>query len=84
MQDFAIRNVLCAVNLKPRDRKTLVVGRAQMAAETGAHLTLAHVTARVEFWGPGGNYINRGWKEALIDDASQQIAALQKSMGVWR
>ena len=33
---------------------------AQMAAEFGARLTLAHVTAGVEFWGPGGSYVNPG------------------------
>ena len=57
VQEFAIRNVLCAVDFGPRGHKT-VSWAAQMAAEFGARLTLAHVTAGVEFWGPGGSYVN--------------------------
>ena len=73
VQEFAIRNVLCAVDFNPHDHKT-VSWAAQMAAEFGARLTLAHVTAGVEFWGPGGNYVNPRWKRKLCSDASQQIA----------
>lgn len=80
-QDFAIRNVLCAVNFGPRSRKT-VAWAAQIAAEFGAHLTLAHVTASVELWGPGGKYVDQAWKEGLVSDASQRIATLQKEMGI--
>ena len=53
-----------------------------MAAEFGARLTLAHVTATVEFWGPGGSYVNPEWKEALVGDASQHLAELQQDMGI--
>ena len=53
-----------------------------MAAEFGARLTLANVTAGVEFWGPGGNYVNQKWKEELVGDASQHIAKLQQDMGI--
>ena len=81
MQEFAIRNVLCAVDFNPRNHKT-VSWAAQMAAEFGARLTLAHVTAGVEFWGPGGSYVNPEWKEALVGDASQHIAELQQDMGI--
>ena len=73
--------LVLAVDLTPHDRKT-VSWAAQMAAEFGARLTLAHVTAGVEFWGPGGSYANRKWKEALVDDASQHIAELQQEMGI--
>ncbi len=62
-QKFMVRNVLCAVDFNPYDHKT-VSWAAQMADEFGARLTLAHVTAGVEFWGPGGSYVNRKWKEA--------------------
>ncbi len=51
-QKFAIRNVLGAVEFGPRADIT-VSWAAQMAAEFGARLTLANVTASVEFWGPG-------------------------------
>jgi nucleotide-binding universal stress UspA family protein len=81
VQKFAIRNVLCAVDLGPRSEEA-VSWAAPMAAEFGARLTLAHVTASVEFWGPGGNYVNQEWKKALVDDASQSIAKLQEDMGI--
>ena len=54
---------------------------AQIAAEFGARLTLAHVTASVEIWGPGGNYANPRWKQELVDDAAQHLAQLQKDTG---
>ena len=80
-QGFAIRNVLGAVDFGPRADIT-VSWAAQMAAEFGARLTLANVTASVEFWGPGGSYVNQKWKEALVGDASQQMAKLQQDMGI--
>jgi nucleotide-binding universal stress UspA family protein len=79
-QEFAIRNVLCAVDLGPRSHKALLWA-AQMAAEFGARLTLAHVTASVELWGPGGSYVNLRWKQELVGDAAQQLARLQKDTG---
>ncbi len=81
MQEFAIRSVLCVVEFSLNDHKTVSWG-AQMAAEFGARLTLAHVTAGVESWGPGGSYVNPEWKEALVSDASQHIAELQQGMGI--
>jgi nucleotide-binding universal stress UspA family protein len=80
-QKFAIRNVLGAVEFGPRADIT-VFWAAQMAAEFGAHLTLAIVTASVEFWGPGGNYVNEQWKQELVGDASEQMAKLQQETGV--
>jgi nucleotide-binding universal stress UspA family protein len=80
VQAFAIRNILCAVDLGPRSRQTFSWA-VQMAAEFGAHLTLAHVTPSVEAWGPGGSYINPRWKEALVGDAAQRLADLQQNMG---
>lgn len=78
---FALRSVLCAVEFNSNDRKT-VWWAAQLAAEFGARLTLAHVTASVERWGPGGTSINPAWKQALFTDASQQLADLQKDAGI--
>ena len=80
-QEFAIRNVLGAVEFGPRADIT-VSWAAQMAAEFGARLTLANVTASVEFWGPGGNYVNEKWKEELVGDASEQMAKLQQDTGI--
>jgi nucleotide-binding universal stress UspA family protein len=53
-----------------------------MAAEFDASLTLTHVTAGVELWGRGGNYVDERWKEALVGDASQHLAELKREMGV--
>jgi nucleotide-binding universal stress UspA family protein len=78
---FAIRNVLCAVNFDPHDTNT-ASWAAQLSEEFSARLTLAHVTAGVEFWGPGGGYINRGWKDSLVSDASQQIEKLRRSLDI--
>jgi nucleotide-binding universal stress UspA family protein len=79
--EFAIHSVLCAIDFGPRSEDA-VSWAAQMAAEFGARLTLAHVTASVERWGPGGSYVDQKWKEALVGDASQRIAKLQQEMGV--
>ncbi len=80
-KEFAIRSVLCAVEFSANDRKS-VPWAAQIAAEFDARLTLAHVTPGVERWGPGGIDENPRWKEALVSDASQQIAELQNAMGI--
>jgi nucleotide-binding universal stress UspA family protein len=80
VQEFAIRNVLGAVEFGPRADIT-VSWAAQMAAEFGARLTLANVIASVEFWGPGGNYVNEKWKEELVGNASEQMAKVQQDMG---
>ncbi len=81
VQELAIRNVLCAVEFGPR-ADIAVSWAAQMAAEFGARLTLANVTASVEFWGPGGNYVDQKWKEELVGNASEQMAKLQQAMGI--
>jgi len=80
LQKFAIRNVLCALDLGPRSNEA-VSWAAPLAAEFGARLTLAHVTAGGEFWGPGGNYVDEKWKKALVDDATQRIAKFQQDTG---
>jgi nucleotide-binding universal stress UspA family protein len=78
--EFAIRNILCAVDFGARSHKT-VSWAARIAAEFHAHLTLAHVNASVEIWGPGGSYINPEWKEAMFNDASQHLGKLQQDVG---
>lgn len=55
---------------------------AQIAADFHAQLTLAHVTAGVELWGPGGWHVDQKWKEALVRDASHRIAKLQQDSGI--
>jgi nucleotide-binding universal stress UspA family protein len=79
-REFAIRNVLCAIDLSKHSQNT-VQWAAQLAAEFGARLTLAHVTAEVEVYGPDGFDFGPAWKERLISSATQEIANLQREMG---
>ncbi len=79
--ELGIRNVLGVVDLGSRCEK-VVSWAAQIADEFGARLTLAHVTASVDLWGPGGRYIDRKWKDEIVRDASQRIATLQQQMGI--
>ena len=81
VEKFVIHNVLCAVDFGLRSDQT-VSWAFQIAAAFSARLTLAHVTGGVEFWGPGGSYVNQEWKEALVGDASRRIAELQQRMGI--
>jgi nucleotide-binding universal stress UspA family protein len=81
VQEFAIRNVLCAVKFGPR-ADISVSWAAQMAAQFGARLTLANITAGVEMWGAGGSYVDQRWKEELVSNASQQMAKLQQDTGI--
>lgn len=78
--EFAIRNVLCAIDLSPHSRNT-VARAAQIAAEFGARLTLAHVTDSVEMYGPGGSAVVPKWREEFVAAASREIAQLQSEMG---
>jgi nucleotide-binding universal stress UspA family protein len=79
-REFAIRNVLCAVDLGPRSRNT-VSRAAQIAAKFGARLTLVHIAPGVEIYGPGGLQVLPEWKEALVGYAAGEIAKLQQDVG---
>jgi len=81
LQPFAIRNVLCAVDLGDRSDKA-VSWAAQIAGEFSAGLTLAHVTASVDIWGPGGWHADKDWKDTLVRDASRRIATLEQDTGI--
>ena len=77
---FAIHNVLCALDLSPHSGGTLLRA-SEIAAEFGARLTLVHVTPAVETFGPGGPQAVPGWKEELVSFAAKQIAELQQDAG---
>jgi nucleotide-binding universal stress UspA family protein len=79
-REFTIRNVLCAVDLSHHSRNT-VSRAAQLAGELGARLTLVHVTAGVQIYGPGGSHVLPEWKEAIVGYATQEIAKLQEDVG---
>jgi nucleotide-binding universal stress UspA family protein len=78
-REFSIRNILCAVDLSPHSSKT-VQWAAQMAAEFGARLTLAHITSGMEIYGPGPYQVDPSWTEALVSSANRQIANLQQEV----
>jgi nucleotide-binding universal stress UspA family protein len=79
--NFAIRNILCGVDFGPRT-EFAVSWASRWAAEFGARLTLAHATASVDLWGPGGNIVDREWQDALLASASRKMAKLQQDTGV--
>jgi nucleotide-binding universal stress UspA family protein len=79
-REFAIRNVLCAVDLSQHSRNT-VARAAEIAAEFGAQLTLVHVTAGVEIFGPGGSHVLPELKAELVSYAANEIAKLQRDVG---
>jgi nucleotide-binding universal stress UspA family protein len=77
MREFAIRNILCAIDLSQHSCTT-VRWAAQLAAEFEAKLTLGHITAGVDAYGPEGHQFGPKWKEVLISSATQRIARLQE------
>lgn len=79
-REFSIRRVLCSVDLTPHNHHTLSVA-AGFAAAVDATLTLVHVTASVEVWGPGGSHIDPVWQETLVGGAAKEIARLQHEVG---
>jgi nucleotide-binding universal stress UspA family protein len=80
-REFSIRHVLCSVDLSPHSRHTASLA-AGMAAALDATLTLVHVTASVESYGPGGPHVDLAWKEAIVGFAAREIAALQQDAGM--
>jgi nucleotide-binding universal stress UspA family protein len=78
--EFAIRDILCAVNFDPHARDVLSHA-AQLAGEFGARLTLSHVTSSVETYGPGGSYVVPEFRDAVVSQASKELAKLQQEAG---
>jgi nucleotide-binding universal stress UspA family protein len=52
-----------------------------MAAAVDATLTLVHITAGVEIWGPGGSHVDAVWKDKIVGSAAKEIAKLQQDVG---
>ena len=78
---FAIRNVLCAVDFGPLSSKAITWAQ-EAATEFGAKLTLAHVTPSMEIYGPGGFHVLTDMKNELVNSAKAQIAQIQQEMGI--
>ncbi|MBZ5661577.1 MAG: universal stress protein [Acidobacteriia bacterium] len=79
-REFALRNILCAVDLGAHSRKT-VESASQLASQFGARLTLAHITPVAEVYGPDGFDFGPDWKQKFASSAIQQIAKLQQEIG---
>lgn len=78
---FAIRNILCAVDFGSLSSKAIRWAH-EAATEFGAKLTLAHVTPSMEIYGPGGYHVLGDMKNELVNSAKAQIAHIQKEMGI--
>ncbi len=79
-REFRVRHILCSVDLTAHNRHT-AARAADLAATTGAKLTLVHVTSGVEVWGPGGTHIDPEWKATLAGIAREEIGKLQRELG---
>jgi nucleotide-binding universal stress UspA family protein len=78
---LGINHVLCGVTFSDHSRDVLKCA-AKVAAEFQARLTIAHVTPDVEIYGPGGTYVDRGWRDELVGSAQELIVKIQQEVGV--
>jgi nucleotide-binding universal stress UspA family protein len=78
---FAIRRVLCAVQLGPHSRDT-VLRAARLTADFDAKLTLVHITPGVDDYGPGGYHEVAEWKSALVAYATREMNKLQVGLNI--
>jgi nucleotide-binding universal stress UspA family protein len=81
VQEFAIRNVLCAVDFGPRSDK-LCRGPRKWPPNSVPVLRSPTSLPGSGALGPGGSYVNPKWKEQLVGDASRHLAELQQDMGI--
>jgi nucleotide-binding universal stress UspA family protein len=72
---FLLGHVVCGVDLGPYSRK-IVSWAAQLADRFRARLTLVHITAVVDTYGPAPE-----WKGALASLAAEQMTLLQADVG---
>lgn len=79
--EFAVRNVLCTVDLSHHSYRTAALA-SQLAASVGAALTLVHITESVEIYGPGGLRVDPTWKETIVGLATKEMDGLQQSLGI--
>jgi nucleotide-binding universal stress UspA family protein len=78
--EFAVRNVLCSVDLSHHSYRTAALA-AQLASSTGAALTLVHITESIDTYGPGGTRVDPKWRDAIVGLATKEMDALQQSVG---
>jgi nucleotide-binding universal stress UspA family protein len=78
--EFAVRNVLCSVDLSHHSYRTAALA-AQLATSIGAALTLVYITESVGIYGPGGLSVDPTWKETIVGFATKEMERLQESIG---
>ena len=78
--EFAVRNVLCSVDLSHHSYRTAALA-AQLATSVGAALTLVHITESIDTYGPGGTRVDPKWRDAIVGLATKEMDALQQSFG---
>ena len=78
--EFAVRNVLCSVDLSHHSYRTAALA-AQFASSIGAALTLVHITESIDTYGPGGTRVDPKWRDAIVGLATKEMDALQQSVG---
>lgn len=81
LNEFAIRNGLCAVELSPHSRNT-VLSASRLSTDFGARLTLVHVTSGAESFDPGGNHMVSEWSTTLVGYATQEMTKLQQDLHI--
>ena len=77
LESIAFRTILCAVDLGPQSRKALCWA-AEMAAEFGARLLLAHANPAIE--ARPGDYFDKGLTNELATAAREELARLLEDM----
>ena len=78
--EFAVRNVLCSVDLSHHRYRTAALA-AQLATSIGAALTLVHITESVGIYGPGGLRVDPAWEATIVGFATKEMDGLQQSLG---
>jgi nucleotide-binding universal stress UspA family protein len=79
--DVVPRHILCHLDLRERSARTLDLAK-KLAAQTGARLTLMHVTVSTNIFTAGGKTPNtQMWAASFAQTASEKIAHLQSAVG---
>ena len=76
--EFSVRHVLCSVDLSHHSHDTASLA-AEMAAAVDATLTLVHITAGVEIYGPGGWHVGPAWKETIVGMPPQRSPSFNRT-----
>jgi len=79
--EFAIRNVLCWVDLSDHSYRTAALA-AELSKDLDAALTLVHITERVGIHEPGGLRVDPARKETIVGFAAKEMMKLQQNLAV--